>query len=125
MTDRPADTFRSPRAIALFFGTTIIGMTIDLWTKSLAATRLRHGGSVDVITDWLVFKYTENFGAVFGLGQGQRPLFIIVSIGAIAFLTYLFAVSGRRWFYQLLLGFCSRACWGTCTTASSTATSAT
>ncbi|HEY1628685.1 MAG TPA: signal peptidase II, partial [Tepidisphaeraceae bacterium] len=33
-----------------------------------------------------------------------RPLFIVVSIAAIVFLTYLFAFSGKRPFYQLLLG---------------------
>jgi signal peptidase II len=47
---------------------------------------------------------TVNEGAVFGLGQGNQTLFAIVSLAAILFLTYLFATSGRRWFYQLVLG---------------------
>jgi signal peptidase II len=38
------------------------------------------------------------------LGRGQRWLFVIVSIAAIAVLTSLFAKSDSRRFYQLLLG---------------------
>ncbi len=53
---------------------------------------------------WLHFHFTANQGAVFGIGQGQRTLFILVSIAAIAFLTYLFAASGRQRFYQVILG---------------------
>jgi lipoprotein signal peptidase len=102
---RPADNFRSPLALALFFGTTVIGLALDLWTKTLAEHNLSDGhGVVRFIPGWLHFTYTENQGAVFGLGQGQRWLFILVSIGAIAFLTYLFAMSAGRRFYQLLLG---------------------
>jgi signal peptidase II len=56
------------------------------------------------IPGWLHFHYTVNQGAVFGLGQGQRVLFIGVSLAAIVFLTYLFAASGRQRFYQVILG---------------------
>jgi signal peptidase II len=45
-----------------------------------------------------------NHGAVFGLGQGQRPLFLVVSVAAIAFLVYLFATSGHVRIYQVILG---------------------
>ncbi|MBV8780411.1 MAG: signal peptidase II [Phycisphaerae bacterium] len=57
-----------------------------------------------LIPGWLHFHFTINRGAVFGIGQGQRGLFIAVSIGAMLFLTYLFAMSGRQRFYQILLG---------------------
>jgi signal peptidase II len=90
--------------VLLFFGTTVVGLLLDLWTKSLAVAYLKNGRSIQFIPGWLHFTYTENPGAVFGLGQGQRPLFIAVSIAAIAFLTYLFSLSGNRRFYQLLLG---------------------
>ena len=56
------------------------------------------------IPGWLHFHCTANEGAVFGIGQGNRWLFVIVSVLAIAFLTYLFATSGRQRFYQVVLG---------------------
>jgi signal peptidase II len=89
----------------LFFGTTIAGLALDLGTKSLAVTHLK-GAEEEyrLIPDWLHFTYTENRGAVFGIGQGQQAIFVLVSIGAIAFLTYLFLMSQKRWFYQLMLG---------------------
>jgi signal peptidase II len=90
--------------LILFFGTTIVGVTADLWTKALAVQYLRDNEPMQVIPGWLNFTFTENRGAVFGVGQGQRWLFIMVSIGAIGFLTYLFLISAKRRFYQLMLG---------------------
>jgi signal peptidase II len=110
------DNFRSPLALMLFFGTTAAGLLVDLWTKVLSFRRLVtdfyqvgetvHVNSRDVsfIPGWLHFHATVNQGAVFGLGQGRRWLFVVVSILAIAFLTYLFSASGRQRFYQFVLG---------------------
>jgi signal peptidase II len=103
MNSRPSP-FRSPLSLTLFFGTTAIGLTIDLWTKVIAVARLADRAPMQFITGWLHFTFTENRGAVFGIGQGQRALFIAVSIGAIIFLTYLFWQSGRQRLYQLILG---------------------
>jgi signal peptidase II len=100
----PKANFRSPVALMLFFGTAIVGIGLDLWTKSLAVEHLKDAPEVRVIPNWLHFTYTENRGAVFGVGQGKQLLFITVSIGAIAFLSHLFAHSGTRRFYQFLLG---------------------
>ncbi|MGB7160394.1 MAG: signal peptidase II [Tepidisphaeraceae bacterium] len=99
-----SENFRSPVALALFIGTTVVGLAVDLWTKVLAETHLRNADSIQFIPGWLHFTYTENRGAVFGIGQGQRPLFLVVSVLAIGFLTYLFATSGRQRFYQFVLG---------------------
>jgi len=110
---------RSPAAILIFVLTMGFGLTLDLWSKSYAFRTLTYGDperdrftghlrvdsdSYNLLPGWLHFKCTVNEGAVFGLGQGNQTLFAIVSIAAIAFLTYLFATSGRRWFYQLVLG---------------------
>src|SRR5689334_12511388 len=100
----PSRNFRSPLALLLFFGTAAAGFALDLWTKALAVAHLKEQPAIRIIPDWLHLTYTENPGAVFGLGQGQRWLFIIVSLGAIAFLVYLFVLSGARRFYQFLLG---------------------
>ena len=113
-----ASNLRSPAALARFFLTCAIGLMIDLSTKVLAARKLllgplfvRNDGRVEAPSDeypfirgWLHFHFTVNQGAVFGIGQGQRALFILVSIAAIGFLTYLFAASGRQRLYQVILG---------------------
>ena len=113
----PLDNLKSPAALARFVGTMLIGLALDLWTKAwsfnellVSITRLSDG-SYDVRSEvyrflpgWLHFEVTVNQGAVFGIGQGQRPLFLAVSVLAIGFLTFLFATSGRQRFYQFILG---------------------
>lgn len=99
-----ADNFRNPAALARFLLVTTVGVTLDLWTKSLAEAHLRHADAIRFIPGWLHFTYTENRGAVFGIGQGQRSLFLVVSVLAIGFLSYLFATSGKQRFYQFVLG---------------------
>jgi signal peptidase II len=95
----------SPAAILRFVFTAAIGTGLDLWTKSLAFSSLSlHGDPYQFIPGWLEFEVVVNHGAVFGFGQGARVLFIAVSVGAIVFLSYLFATSGKRWVYQILLG---------------------
>jgi signal peptidase II len=109
--------FRSPPALARFFLTAAIGVTLDLITKVVAFTKLyvshwddpdgrRHFESTtyQFIPHWLHFKLTANYGAVFGIGQGQRLIFLAFSMGAILFLVYLFRASGRQRFYQVVLG---------------------
>ena len=113
----PATNLRSPAALARFFSVTAAGLAADLWTKSLAVAKLQNADPYVFIPHWLRFEYTENHGAVFGIAQGQRWMFLAVSAAALVFLTYLFAFSGRRWVYQIILACCWPACWATCTTA--------
>ncbi|HEV7302512.1 MAG TPA: signal peptidase II [Tepidisphaeraceae bacterium] len=98
--------------------TCAIGLTIDLVTKVWAFGRLAESvvwdetgrvhvfarDAIQFIPGWLHFEAVANQGAVFGIGQGQRWLFLIVSAGAIGLLTYLFLQSGRARFYQIVLG---------------------
>ena len=116
------DNLRSPAALARFLLTMIIGLGLDLWTKALAFANLAAGAPyhgpdqsgrirwlVDsrhekLIPGWLHFQVTVNEGAVFGIGQGQRWLFIVISVAAILFLSGLFSTSGRQRFYQFVLG---------------------
>ncbi|HZL35277.1 MAG TPA: signal peptidase II [Tepidisphaeraceae bacterium] len=109
---------RSPIALILFLATTVGGLAVDQWAKSAAFSRLCDGvvitddGHAQVlnpsterfIPGWLHFTAVANQGAVFGIGQGHRLLFIAVSIAAIIFIGYLFSISGRQRFYQVVLG---------------------
>jgi signal peptidase II len=98
------DNFRSPAALALFFGTAAIGLVLDLWTKALAVEHLKDAPARRFIEGWLHFTYTENHGAVFGIAQGARVMFLTVSAGAIGFLLFLFMTSGRSRLQQFILG---------------------
>lgn len=101
----PVDNLRSPAAMMRFGLTMGIGLGLDLWTKWLSIIHLYESGrEIEFIRGWLHFKYVENHGAVFGIGQGQRWFFVIVSVAAILFLTYLFLTSRRQWLYQIILG---------------------
>jgi signal peptidase II len=106
MAQLPTNNFRSPAALGRFFLVTLIGLALDLWTKYYAFLKLPYPGSRphSFIPGWLDFSTTVNHGAVFGSFQGQRMLFLAISIAAIAFLTYLFAHSERQRFYQVILG---------------------
>lgn len=80
-------------------------LAADLWTKRIAVERLSPPERpYEFLPGLLHFTYVANHGAVFGLGQGYRWLFVLVSFAAIAFVGYLFAKSPRRWWYDLTLG---------------------
>lgn len=96
--------FRDAAALLLFFGTALLALAADLASKYAAFHHLSDGSIVRFIPGWLHFEYTVNHGAVFGIGQGQRPLFLIVSVLALGFLTWLFSSSGKQRGYQLILG---------------------
>jgi lipoprotein signal peptidase len=124
------DNFRSPGALARFLLAVLIGLSLDLWTKQQAFERLAAGPPYQIrdvetgklrwivetrpdlrTTDGLVviprflnLRVTVNEGAVFGVGQGRRWIFVAISIAAIGFLGWLFASSGRQRFYQVILG---------------------
>jgi signal peptidase II len=104
MSSRWTDTLRSPTALVLFAGTAAVGLAADLLSKAAAVAALKDGNIVRIIPGVLQFTYTENHGAVFGLGQGQQPLFLTVSVAAIGFLFFLFLTSGGSRAYQLILG---------------------
>jgi signal peptidase II len=101
-----------------FLLTCAIGLAVDLVTKVWAFGALARevvwdetgrvvvyaNPAIELIPGWLHLEAVANQGAVFGLGQGKRWLFLIVSAGAIGLLTYLFSQSGRGRFYQVVLG---------------------
>ena len=129
LNDAPKSNLRSPAALARFFLTAAAGLFLDLYSKHLAFIKLAVGvpyrevandgrlrwivrprseyiptHGYQFIKDWIHFHLTVNEGAVFGIGQGQRWLFLVISAAAIWFLTFLFSTSGKQRFFQVLLG---------------------
>jgi signal peptidase II len=93
-----------------------IGLTADLVTKYVAFDRIDavevhtadgvqlHADSVEFLPGWLHFTRVVNYGAALGVGEGMRWFFIGVSVAAVGLLLYFFSQSGRRLFYQIVLG---------------------
>ncbi|MDP9172842.1 MAG: signal peptidase II [Planctomycetota bacterium] len=113
-----ASPFRSPASLSRFLFVAGAGLALDLWTKWLAFRTLAiavvqaNDGWFHVygrepyrlIPGWLEFEVTTNQGAVFGQLQGQRILFLVMSVAATCFLFWLFSNSSNQRFYQILLG---------------------
>lgn len=96
---------RSPRAHVLLWSVAVVLVALDLWSKNWAFSRLPPEGAVGVIPGVLEFRRSLNDGAVFGSFTGYVNIFIIASVLAIGFVTYLFAQSGsRQWFLHACLG---------------------
>lgn len=82
-----------------------VGLALDLWTKQASAERFSPPQAIcELIPGYLHLTAVRNYGAVFGLGQGGRWLFVLVSFAAIAFVLYMFSRSPRRWWHDLTLG---------------------
>ncbi len=106
---RPAR--RSAAAIALFLGVTLALLVADLVLKQWAFNHVADRPVVltDLVTQdhrgfWMQYPHeptvvwpgvlhlqlTTNTGAVFGLGKGNRAMFIVVSVLATAIITFIF-----------------------------------
>jgi signal peptidase II len=109
---------RSPPALLRLLVPAVLGLALDLWSKWFAFTHLVRAretladGTVRVVSDvyelvpgWLHFQVTDNYGAVFGAGQGHRWFFVGAAGVAIIFVGVLFLTSRRQhWLYQIVLG---------------------
>lgn len=112
--------FRSPIAWLFFLVPFALGLTADLVSKHLAFKYMAievqemQGGLFQVLSNQrdntvLIphianLKLTVNQGAVFGIGQGQRWIFVVASVVAMGVLTYLFLQSGQSRLQQIILG---------------------
>lgn len=85
----------------------VIGLAVDLWSKHWAFSNptLVDKGHMEVVPYLVDFQLMLNRGALFGLGKGWTPLFIIASVLALAFVFFLFSQSScRRWSLHIALG---------------------
>ena len=89
--------------ILLYASLALIGVSLDLWTKSLAFGRL--GIPSQTPPYWIIdgvfgFQTAVNIGAVFGLGAGKGTLFagfsVIAGLGIILWLFH-YGAAASRW----------------------------
>ncbi len=76
-------------------------LVLDLLVKFLAFAYVQPTGKIIVIPYVLAMQLTWNQGAVFGLGQGQKWFFVLVSVVALAVIGRVFWKSDpkSRWFH--------------------------
>lgn len=76
----------------------VVLLISDQWSKYWAKTVLYQQGSVQVIPHILRFTYVENRGAAFGMLQGQKYFFVIITFLLIGlFLFYLKKTNADKW----------------------------
>ena len=72
------------------------GLATDLYSKAWAFRSLGADEQRAVIPGVLTFRRSLNSGALFGMGAGRGPLFILASLVALGFVVYLFFNSAAR-----------------------------
>lgn len=92
----PDSAIRDWRSHLLLWSVAAAGLVADLWSKSWAFSTLVPGETRPWIGNVLDFQLSRNPGALFGMGPGMVPLFIIASILALAFVIYMFAGVSRK-----------------------------
>jgi signal peptidase II len=92
----PPSAIRSVRAHVRLWLLALLGLAADLWSKAWAFDHLKPGEVRPFISGLLEFRLSLNPGALFGLGSGLVPVFIVASIAALGFVVYLFAGTRRN-----------------------------
>ncbi len=97
---------KCPRAVITALIVTVVVIGVDLIVKALAF-RFVAGAeheAVGVIPYILSLKLVENRGAVFGIGQGQRLLFVLVGVVAVivVVVAFLRSAAHRRYLHAAL-----------------------
>lgn len=86
---------------------TAILIVIDQITKIIAVDVLADGHSIPLIKGVLQFTYVQNRGAAFGILQNALPFFVLITLAALAAITYILVrtPAGRR-FLPMRLVLC-------------------
>lgn len=81
---------RSPRPILVFLAITLTVLASDLTLKWWSFKNIEDHESVQLVRHVLDLKLTRNHGAVFGMGQGGRTVFVLITLVAIAVIGVIF-----------------------------------
>lgn len=81
---------------------TVLLIVLDQVTKHLAVTHLKNAKAIPILPDIFELSYLENHGAAFGILQGQKTYFIIMTILILAILLFVYIQipDCRRYFYM-------------------------
>lgn len=68
----------------------IVLTAFDQFTKYLAVCHLKHKPAIPILPGVFELSYLENHGAAFGILQGQKTFFILITVAAMAVMFYLY-----------------------------------
>ena len=95
---------KKPKDYILYSAIIIVGIILDQLTKFLVTKYMTMYQSIPLIKGFLHLTYTTNDGAAFGMMDGQRWIFILVSTLAIlVFLAYLYLGHADNLLYEIAL----------------------
>ena len=95
---------KKPKDYILYSVIIIVGIILDQLTKFLVTKYMTMYQSIPLIKGFLHITYTTNDGAAFGMMDGQRWVFIVVStVAIIAFLAYLYLGHADNTLYAVSL----------------------
>ena len=81
-----------------YYVAALLIFVFDQWTKQLVAEKMELGESISLIDGWLYLTSHRNAGAAFGMLQGQRWLFIVVTVVVAGVIVYaLSRMRKERW----------------------------
>ena len=95
---------KKPKDYILYSVIIVVGIILDQLTKFLVTKYMTMYQSIPLINGFLHITYTTNDGAAFGMMDGQRWVFIVVStVAIIAFLAYLYLGHADNTLYAVSL----------------------
>ena len=95
---------KKPKDYILYSAIILVGIFLDQLTKFLVTRYMAMYQSIPLIKGFLHLTYTPNDGAAFGMMDGQRWVFIVVStLAIIAFLAYLYLGHAENLLYEISL----------------------
>ena len=89
--------------MTLFLILTVILVAADQFSKYIALTSLKPVGNITFIKGFMDFTFVENRGAAFGILNGARWLFVIITIAVTAVIIYYIA---KKCLKQRNINFC-------------------
>jgi signal peptidase II len=98
------ETAARPPHWAIFTALAAAIVLVDQLTKAWIAGHVDPGRPVRIVDDYLRLVITHNAGALFGLFQGQAPIFAAVSLGVMALIVAYQARTGSALVMSVALG---------------------
>ena len=97
-SDRRISALPDLTAHLIFWSLAVIGLALDLWSKSAVFSWLEQkpGNSVSIIDGFLQLVRTVNPGAAFGIAVGSPCLLVVVSTIALGAILVVFFLSGSQ-----------------------------
>ena len=75
--------------ILAYLFTIIFLVGLDQYTKQLVVAYIPEGSKLEIIPNFFNITYVKNTGAAWSMFEGQRSIFIIITIAAVIYFSYL------------------------------------